>query len=108
MNVSIRKRLLAMKISNWESIPYSVGLQCPNGDDGSLMEGKSKVIGWCDTPKGLMKVCECQVCFSKFRYHGFHGSLEAFLNSLEEDIVYQEQGLETWSELTLKRFKHEI
>ena len=24
-----------MKISNWESIPYSVGLQCPNGDDGS-------------------------------------------------------------------------
>ena len=67
-----------MKISNWESIPYSVGLQCPNGDDGSLMEGKSKVIGWCDTPKGLMKVCECQVCFSKFRYHGFHGSLEAF------------------------------
>ena len=25
-----------MKISNWESIPYSVGLQCPNGDDGSL------------------------------------------------------------------------
>lgn len=53
-----------MKISNWESIPYSVGLQCPNGDDGSLMDGKSKVIGWCDTPKGLMKVCECQVCFS--------------------------------------------
>lgn len=52
-----------MKISNWESIPYSVGLQCPNGDDGSLMDGKSKVIGWCDTPKGLMKVCECQVCF---------------------------------------------
>ena len=78
-----------MKISNWESIPYSVGLQCPNGDDGSLMDGKSKVIGWCDTPKGLMKVCECQVCFSKFRYHGFHGSLETFLNSLEEDIVYQ-------------------
>ena len=39
-----------MKISNWESIPYSVGLQCPNGDDGSLMDGKSKVIGWCDTP----------------------------------------------------------
>ena len=63
MNESIRKRLLAMKISNWESIPYSVGLQCPNGDDGSLMDGKSKVIGWCDTPKGLMKVCECQVCF---------------------------------------------
>ena len=63
-----------MKISNWESIPYSVGLQCPNGDDGSFMEGKSK----------------------------------AFLNSLEEDIVYQEQGLEAWSELTLKRFKHEI
>ena len=29
-----------MKISNWESIPYSVGLQCPNGDDGSFMEGK--------------------------------------------------------------------
>ena len=48
------------------------------------------------------------MCFSKFRYHGFHGSLETFLNSLEEDIVYQEQGLEAWSELTLKRFKHEI
>lgn len=104
----LEKRLLAMKISNWESIPYSVGLQCPNGDDGSLMDGKSKVIGWCDTPKGLMKVCKCQVCFSKFRYHGFHGSLETFLNSLKEDIVYQEQGLEAWSELTLKRFKHEI
>lgn len=52
-----------MKISNWESIPYSVGLQCPNGDDGSFMEGKSKVIGWCDTPKGLMKVCECRCAF---------------------------------------------
>ena len=47
-----------MKISNWESIPYSMGLQCPNSDDGSLMENKSKVIGWCDTPRGLMKVCE--------------------------------------------------
>ena len=95
-----------MKISNWESIPYSVGLQCPNGDDGSLMENKSKVIGWCDTTRGLMKVCECQVCFSKFRYHGLHGNLETFLNSLEEDVVYQEQGLEAWSKLTLK--KHEI
>lgn len=32
-----------MKISNWESIPYSVGLQCPNGDDGSFMEGNLKL-----------------------------------------------------------------
>ena len=103
MNESMRKRLLAMKISNWESIPYSAG---PNGDDGTLMEEKSKVVGWCDTPRGLMKVCECQVCFSKFRYHGLHGSLEMFLGSLEEDIVYQEQGLEAWSKLTLR--KHEI
>lgn len=64
-------------------------------DGGSLMEKKSKVVGWCDTPSGLMKVCECQVCFSKFRYHGLHGSLETFLDSLEEDV-------------TLKRKKHEI
>ena len=32
-----------MKISNWESIPYSVGLQCPNGDDGSLMDGNLRL-----------------------------------------------------------------
>lgn len=108
MNERMRKRLLAMKVSNWESIPYSVGLCCPNGDDGSLMENKSKVIGWCDTPRGLMKICECQVFFSKFRYHGSHGSTGTFLDSLEEDIVYQEQGLEAWSDLTLKRMKHEI
>lgn len=43
-----------------------------------------------------------------YDYYISIGSLEAFLNSLEEDIVYQEQGLEAWSELTLKRFKHEI
>lgn len=73
--------------------------------------GKSKVLELetdSDTPSGLMKVCECQVCFSKFRYHGLHGSLETFLDSLEEDVTYQEKGLEAWSELTLKRKKHEI
>lgn len=55
-----------MKISNWESIPYSVGLQCPNGDDGSLMDGKSKVIGWCDTPKGLVLSKSSCVIISTF------------------------------------------
>lgn len=35
-----------MKISNWESIPYSVGLQCPNGDDSSLrMENLRLSVG---------------------------------------------------------------
>ena len=34
-----------MKISNWESIPYSVGLQCPNGDDGSLRENLKLSVG---------------------------------------------------------------
>lgn len=33
----ITAKLLAMKISNWESIPYSNTLQCPNDDDGVLM-----------------------------------------------------------------------
>lgn len=103
MTEAMRTRLLSMKISNWESIPYSAGLRCPNGDDGYLTEKKSKVIGWCDTPRGLMKVCECQVCFSKFRYHGLHGSLDIFLNSLEEDVVYQEDGLDAWSNLILNR-----
>lgn len=87
----ITKRLLSMKISNWEAIPYSSTLQCPNGDDGYFMDENKIYIGWCDTPNGLMKVCECPVCHQRYRFHGVVGeqrvNLERFLVNFYRDVV---------------------
>lgn len=85
----ITAKLLAMKISNWESIPYSNTLQCPNDDDGGLDDGNKIYIGWCDTPWALMKVCECPICHQKYRFHGVlqeRWNLEQFLVNLYYDI----------------------
>lgn len=65
-----KKEFLALKISDWESIPYSNTLQCPNGDDGDFTDGNKILVGWCDTPSGLMKVYECPVCHLRYRFHG--------------------------------------
>ncbi len=66
------KEMLPMKISNWESIEYSEGLNCPNEncDNKSHDDDARNIIGWCDTPYGYMMVCECKKCFTKYRFHG--------------------------------------
>ena len=81
----ITAKLLAMKISNWESIPYSATLQCPNRDDGDFLDSNRTFIGWCDTPAGLMQVYECNVCHQKYRFHGVlqeRWNLRSFLADL--------------------------
>lgn len=81
----ITAKLLAMKISNWDSIPYSVALQCPNGDDGDFADGNRTLVGWCDTPGGLMKVYECPFCHQRHRFHGVmqeRWNLRSFLANL--------------------------
>ena len=59
---SIMEEMLPMKISNWESIEYSEGLNCPNEkcDNKSCSCHYRNIIGWCDTPYGYMIVCECK------------------------------------------------
>lgn len=104
MKEEMRKRLLAMKITEWEGIPYVKDLQCPTchktGDgyehipgEGYVPMRRSNVIGWCDTPHGLMKAFECPLCFTKYRYHGDttgRWDLETFLIGLELDVMLQE------------------
>lgn len=70
---SLMKEMLPMKISNWESIEYSEGLNCPNENCGnkSCSCHARNIIGWCDTPYGYMMVCECKKCFTKYRFHGW-------------------------------------
>ena len=65
--------MLPMKISNWESIPYSEGLNCPNPEctNKSYDDEARSILGWCETPYGFMQVCECKKCFAKYRMHGF-------------------------------------
>lgn len=77
---SIMEEMLPMKISNWESIPYSEGINCPNEncDNKSYDDDARNIIGWCDTPYGYMMVCECKKCFTKYRFHGTIGSKFAF------------------------------
>lgn len=89
-----RKILLPMKISNWESIPYSEGLNCPNLDctNKSYSDDARDIIGWCETPYGFMQVCECKRCFTKYRMHGFPGdkfSWSSFLMSFMPRIERQ-------------------
>ena len=72
---SLMEEILPMKISNWESIEYSEGLNCPNEecDNKSYSDHARNFIGWCDTPYGYMMVCECKKCFTKYRFHGTIG-----------------------------------
>ena len=72
VNKGILREMLPMKISNWESIEYSEGLNCPNEecDNKSYSDHARNLIGWCDTPYGYMMVCECKKCFTKYRFHG--------------------------------------
>lgn len=72
---SLMEKMLPMKISNWETIEYSEGINCPNEncDNKSYYDSARKTIGWCETPYGFMKVCECKKCFTKYRFHGIIG-----------------------------------
>lgn len=72
--------MLPMKISNWESIPYSEGLNCPNPEctNKSYDNEARSILGWCETPYGFMQVCECKKCFTKYRMHGFPGDKFSF------------------------------
>lgn len=79
---SLMEEMLPMKISNWESIEYSEGLNCPNENCGnkSYDDDARNIIGWCDTPYGYMMVCECKKCFTKYRFHGTTGNKFDFDN----------------------------
>lgn len=79
---SLMEEMLPMKISNWESIEYSEGLNCPNEncDNKSYYDDARNIIGWCDTPYGYMMVCECKKCFTKYRFHGTIGDRFDFDN----------------------------
>lgn len=79
---SLMEEMLPMKISNWESIEYSEGLNCPNEncDNKSCDDDARNIIGWCDTPYGYMMVCECKKCFTKYRFHGTVGNRFDFNN----------------------------
>lgn len=70
------REMLPMKISNWESIKYSEGICCPNPecDNDGYYDDARNILGWCETPSGFMYVCECNKCFTKYRYHGVTGS----------------------------------
>lgn len=84
-----RKKLFALKIVDYEIIPYSSSLDCPNGDDGGLLSGNRKTVGWCDTPHGLMVVKECTICHQKYRYHGTltnRWDLDKFLEDLFDTL----------------------
>ena len=76
------RKMLPMKINNWESIEYSEGLNCPNEncDNKSCYSEARNIIGWCDTPYGYMMVCECKKCFTKYRFHGTVGDKFYFDN----------------------------
>jgi len=81
------------KIAQWQSIPYSAGLNCRCGKcdlayvawDKDNRYVKADIVGWCETDYGLMAVFECPVCHQKFRCHTSTG------NKWDEDDF--EQGL---------------
>ena len=79
------------KIVQWQSIPYSAGLNCKCGKcdlayvcfDHSNKYIKAIAVGWCDTDYGFMGVFECPECHSKFRCHcGNHDKFD--LSDFEE------------------------
>ncbi len=82
MNKGILNEMLPMKISNWEHIPYSEGINCPNPDcdNKSYHDDARNILGWCETPYGFMEVCECKKCFTKYRFHGTSGDKFDFKN----------------------------
>ena len=65
------------KIADYETIPYSPSLNCPNCEKSGFFRElgmkekphKPNLVGWCDTPQGFMAVFECVDCFEKFRFH---------------------------------------
>lgn len=75
-NKGTLREMLPMKISNWESILYSEGINCPNPecDNKGHYDDSRNILGWCDTPYGYMFVCECKKCFTKYRFHGTTGN----------------------------------
>lgn len=89
-----KKKLIALKVSDYETIPYSSSLDCPNGDDGGLLSGNRKTVGWCDTPNGLMVVKECTICHQKYRYHGTfkeRWNLDEFLENLLDTLELEDK-----------------
>lgn len=83
------KLMLPMKISNWESIKYSEGICCPNPEcdnDGYYNDARN-ILGWCETPSGFMYVCECNKCFTKYRFHGVTGSDKFNLNKFARSFL---------------------
>lgn len=93
------EEMLPMKISNWESIEYSEGLNCPNEecDNKSCSCHARNIIGWCDTPYGYMMVCECKKCFTKYRFHGTIDGKFDFENFADNFLMHVEMEKEEYS-----------
>ena len=101
---SIMEEMLPMKISNWESIEYSEGLNCPNEncDNKSCSYHARNIIGWCDTPYGYMIVCECKKCFTKYRFHGTIGGKFDFENFADNFLMRVEMEKKNYNLLKWK------
>lgn len=73
------------KLEQYESAIYTALFRCPVCGESGIFNHiteleRPALIGWCDTPWGLMVVLECPKCFTKYRFHGAANSydLEAF------------------------------
>lgn len=99
--------MLPMKISNWESIEYSDGLNCTNEecDNKSCSYHARNIIGWCDTPYGYMMVCECKKCFTKYRFHGTIGGKFDFENFADNFLMRVEMENEELYRMKIENIK---
>lgn len=70
-----KKKYNLPQIAQYDSIPYSSGLCCPNceGKGGyrwSQEMPKDRVVGYIINPQGEYEiVLECKHCFQKYRFH---------------------------------------
>lgn len=66
------------KIPQWDAIEYAPDFICPccqksaiQGKDANfdITLDKPNLVGWCESPAGIMAVFECPCCHNKFRFH---------------------------------------
>lgn len=85
------QKMLRLKIRDWQSIPYSVAGYCPNNDcdnEAWRDEGRN-ILGWCETTSGFMEVCECNKCFTKYRYRTGFLNFDDFADNFMLRFQYQ-------------------
>lgn len=59
----------------------------PNVTMMAIMMMREIFLGWCETPSGFMYVCECNKCFTKYRYHGVTGSYKFNFNKFASSFL---------------------